>query len=127
MLSNLLRGLAALPGLLLLVNGFAIVFNPEQAMAELGMTLQNGLGFSSQIGDTSAVFLGGGSIILAGAWYRSSTLLFTAAWLLAVVAIVRMLVVPLYSAPFATTFIAVEVIFCALLASIGFYFRRNKT
>ena len=81
----MIRIAAALPGFLLLVNAVGLAVAPEGVVTSLGMTYLDGLGRSSQVGDTGAFFACGGLFIVFGAfrarpqWIMAGAFLFFAA------------------------------------------------
>ena len=106
----MIRVAAALPGLLLLMNAVGLAVAPEGVVTSLGMTYLDGLGRSSQIGDTGSVFACGGLFILFGAFRARPQWIMAGAFLFLVAAIYRVLAAVLHDAEFATTFITVEVV-----------------
>ena len=63
---RILSVLVALPALLFVVMGLQWLVAPAGVAAQLGLTLETGLGLSSQIGDLSAFFLVAGLCTLLG-------------------------------------------------------------
>lgn len=106
----MIRVAAALPGLLLLMNAVGLAVAPEGVVTSLGMTYLDGLGRSSQIGDTGSFFACGGLFILFGAFRARPQWIMAGAFLFLVAAIYRVLAAVLHDAEFATTFITVEVV-----------------
>ena len=65
-MNNLLKLLVLLPSVLFLVTGVRWLVAPASVAAEFGLTLAEGIGRSSQIGDMSAFFLTlGGCMLIA--------------------------------------------------------------
>jgi len=63
---KLLSFIVALPAILFLVIGVRWLVNPSGIAPDLGLTLETGLGLSSQIGDLSAFFMVAGLCTLIG-------------------------------------------------------------
>lgn len=86
------------------------VFDPSGAAEGLQMTLLEGAARNSQIGDTTAVFFGMGFLSLYGIWKEKRDFLYAAAFLLAVVAVARILAGLVHDAPTIWMFVAIEVV-----------------
>ena len=124
-MTTFVKILAALPGVMMLMNGIMLVVQPGQAVESLGMTLQEGMGLSSQLGDTTAFFVGTALFIFHGAWKPEGNGLLAGALLLVLVAIFRVLATVLHGATFAGLFIGVELVSAAWLIGAWFYLRKN--
>ena len=122
-----IRCLAALPGVLMLINGVILLLNPAEGVQSLAMTLQDGLGRSSQLGDTTAFFLGTALFAFYGAYKPQSLGLYAAAILLLLVAVVRVIAYLAHGADLATVFIVVEVVSAAWLIGAGMYLNRKMS
>ncbi|MEM9758933.1 MAG: hypothetical protein AAF933_06855 [Pseudomonadota bacterium] len=88
--------------------------NPETAAEGLGMALQDGVGRSSQIGDTAALFITTGSCALIGMASRQRVWFYPAAMLMCLTALGRLLAWLLHDAAFATELIAAELVFATI-------------
>ena len=66
-----LRSVAALPGVVMLVQGIGWLLQPAQQAAALGMPLLDGLGRSTQVGDFFAFFFCTGAFVFFGLIYNS--------------------------------------------------------
>ena len=106
----MIRIAAALPGFLLLMNAVGLAVAPEGVVTSLGMIYLDGLGRSSQVGDTGAFFACGGLFIVFGAFRARPQWIMAGAFLFLVAAMYRVLAAALHGAEFATTFITVEVV-----------------
>ena len=106
----MIRIAAALPGFLLLMNAVGLAVAPEGVVTSLGMTYLDGLGRSSQVGDTGAFFACGGLFIVFGAFRARPQWIMAGAFLFLAAAIYRVLAAVLHGAEFASTFITVEVV-----------------
>ena len=109
------RVAAAIPGLLMLVSGIGWITDPASAAEGLGMPLLDGIGRSTQIGDFASFFLGIGAMVLIGVWTLRTEWLLAAAVLLGGAAVMRTVAFVAHDAPFATTFVAVEVVLPGIL------------
>ncbi len=107
-LTWLLGGFYALQGVFWLVA-------PEQAAAGLGMSLLEGVGRSTQVGDFTAFFAVLGGSILFGARAGSAGWLHFPAALLASAALFRSIAWAVHGAAFATAPIVIELISAAIL------------
>ena len=63
-MKTVLRILVMLPAVLFVVMGLRWITDPTGAATALGMTLMDGVGRSSQIGDVGALFLSMGMMML---------------------------------------------------------------
>ena len=86
-----LRILAILVALPLALIALRWVFDPSGAAEGLQMTLLEGAARNSQIGDTTALFFGMGFLSLYGIWKDKRDFLYAAAFMLAIVAVARIL------------------------------------
>jgi hypothetical protein len=110
-----IRIAAGVVGLLYLLQGVGWLANPADAAKGLGMPLLDGMGRSTQVGDLSAFFLALGVMVLLGAYRANAQWLQAGALLIGLPAVTRSLVWLLHDAPFATTFIVIEVVSAGLL------------
>ncbi|MEL0192222.1 MAG: hypothetical protein VW865_08055 [Halieaceae bacterium] len=110
MVAKLLRLLTLLTGLLFTLTGVQWWVMPEAVAPQFGLTLDTGLGLSSQIGDMSAFFLLLGFCALMalvtrrGVWYTPAIVL------LVLTAIGRIIAWVVHGAAFATDQIALELL-----------------
>ena len=102
-------------GVFFAFQGLLWIVDPARAAAGLGMSLLDGVGRSTQIGDLSALFLPGGATILVGALPGRARLLYVPMGLFGVAAIARTLAWAVHGAAFAARFIAIELAVAALL------------
>jgi hypothetical protein len=122
---NLLRGLAAVPGIPMLINAVGFVTDPAQVSATLGMPLLEGLGRSTQVGDFGSFFLSMAGFIFYGAYAVKPAWLKAAAIMLVLAALLRILAYIFHGADFASLFIAVEVILTIWLLVFGTLLERH--
>jgi hypothetical protein len=101
------------------LQGLGWLAAPGRAAGGLGMTLLDGVGRSTQIGDFAAFFLTAGVTMLAGLRPGRARLLLVPAGLLASAAAGRAIAWALHGAAFATAFVAVEVGAAALLVAVA--------
>ena len=110
MVAKLLRLLTLLTGLLFTLTGVQWWVMPDAVAPQFGLTLDTGLGLSSQIGDMSAFFLLLGFcafmalVTRRGVWYTPAIVL------LVLTAIGRIIAWVVHGAAFATDQIALELI-----------------
>lgn len=124
-MDSILRLLSAAAGIPIFANGVMFMFDPETAARQLGMPLLEGVGRSTQIGDFGSFFLCSSIAAFYGAWNRSPLLLSMAAVLIGGAAVCRMIASLVHAAPFATTFIAVELVLAAIWVVSARYFQRH--
>ena len=85
MMNKVLSVLVILPGILFVVTGVRWLVDPAGSAAQLGLSLDQGLGLSTQVGDLSSFFLTMGICILAAVvtgrrtWYYPPILLLSLA------------------------------------------------
>ena len=123
---NILRVVAALPGVPMLLNGLSFIFTPVDAAKSLGMPLLDGIGRSTQIGDFTAFFIASSIFIFMGAYLASVRWLNAAALLLGLAAIMRTMAYLLHGADLATTLIAAEIILTVWLVVTGQLLKRSE-
>jgi hypothetical protein len=111
----LIRVLIALPALLFVYTGLRWAIDPAGAADGLGMTLLEGIGLSSQIGDVGALFLSMGTMMLVGLITANRTWLLAPALMLSLIAVFRVLAWAVHGADLALDMIIVEVIVTGLL------------
>lgn len=107
--------LVMLPGLLFIVLGLRWLVDPAGVAPTLGLSLQTGLGLSSQIGDFSGFFLVAGLSILIGVVTRNRTWFYPPAMLLLLAATGRLVAWIAHGASFAFQQIIFEVVVAAVL------------
>ncbi len=125
-MDSILRLLSVAAGIPIFGNGVMFMFDPETAARQLGMPLLEGMARSTQIGDFGSFFLCSSIAAFFGAWNRSPLMLYMAAFLIGGAAVCRMIASVLHDAPFATTFIAVELILAAIWIVSGRYFHQHR-
>ncbi len=107
--------LVVLPGLLFIVLGLRWLVDPAGVAPTLGLTLETGLGLSSQVADLSAFFLVAGLSILIAVVTRSRTWFYPPVMLLLIAATGRLVAWLVHGAAFALQMIVFEVAVAALL------------
>ena len=110
-----IRIVAALPALLMGINGLQWLIAPQTAAEGLGMPLLDGIARSTQIGDLGAFFFATSAMILLGAIKSNAQWLYAAAIPLGGAAIMRTASWMFHDAAFATQFIVAEVVMTAIL------------
>ena len=107
--------LGAVPAVIFLMIGLRWLIEPSVAAQTLGMTLLDGIGRSSQIGDMAAYFIGGSIMIFAGLITEKRTWLYAAAMVVTLTAVFRVMAWLFHDAALATKLIGPEIIFTALI------------
>ena len=87
---KLLRIIVALPAILFLIIGLQWAVDPAAAAESLGMPLLDGLGRSSQMADTGALFIAMGLMILSGLLTGTKTWFYAPALMLFLAAALRL-------------------------------------
>ncbi len=114
-MNKMLQIVVALSAVVFASIGLRWLVAPEGVATEFGMTLMEGLGLSSQIGDLGAFFLSLAIFILLALntgrkiWYYPPIIL------LGLTAIMRIMAWMFHGASLAIDMIAVEIICCAIL------------
>jgi len=121
MKKNILRILAAIPGIPMLMNGIGFLTNPAQAASGLGMDLLEGIGLSTQIGDFMSFFICVALLIFAGAFKARGLLLYIAAMFIGGAAIGRTIAAMAHGAEFATQLIVADVVLTVWLCLCAYF------
>ena len=114
-MKTVLRILVTLPAVLFVVMGLRWITDPTGAATMVGMTLMDGVGRSSQIGDLGAFFLAMGIMMLLALITARRTWFYAPALMLALVAVLRILAWLLHGAALALDAIVVEVVVATVL------------
>ncbi|MDA9877503.1 hypothetical protein N9D20_01655 [bacterium] len=114
-MNKILKVVVALTAVLFASIGLRWLVAPEGVAAEAGMTLMEGLGLSSQIGDLGGFFLSLAIFILLALTTGRRTWYYPPIILLGLTAIMRTMAWIFHGASLAVDMIAVEVIVCAIL------------
>jgi uncharacterized membrane protein len=114
-MNKILKVVVALTAVLFASIGLRWLVAPEGVAAEAGMTLMEGLGLSSQIGDLGAFFLSLAIFILLALTTGRRTWYYPPIILLGLTAIMRTMAWIFHGSSLAVDMIAVEVIVCAIL------------
>ena len=109
-----LRILAIIGALPLVLIALRWVFDPSGAAEGLQMTLLDGAARNSQIGDTTALFFGLGFLSLYGIFKEKRDFLYAATFMLAIIAVARVLAGLVHDAPTIWEFVTIEVVTVAL-------------
>ena len=113
-MNKILSIVVALTAVLFASIGLRWLVAPEGVAAEFGMTLMQGLGLSSQIGDLGAFFLSLSIFILLALTSGRRMWYYPAIILLGLTAIMRIMAWLFHGASFAVDMIAVEIIACVI-------------
>lgn len=114
-MNKILGIVVALTAVIFASIGLRWLVAPEGVAAEFGMTLMQGLGLSSQIGDLGAFFLSLSIFILLALTSGRRMWYYPAIILLGLTAIMRVMAWLFHGASFAVDMIAVEIIVCVIL------------
>ena len=114
-MTKMLRALVILPAILFVVMGLRWIVDPTGAATGLGMTLLEGVGRSSQIGDVGALFLSMGMMMLLALITARRPWFYAPALMLSLVASLRLLAWLLHDAALALDMIIVEVVIAGIL------------
>ena len=114
-MKTVLRILVALPAVLFIVMGLRWIADPTGAATGLGMTLLEGVGRSSQIGDVGALFLSMGIMMLLALITARRSWFYAPALMLCLVALLRLLAWLLHDAALTLDMIVVEVVVAGIL------------
>ena len=107
--------IVVLPGVLFLIMGLRWLVDPAGIAPSLGLSLETGVGLSSQVGDLAAFFLVAGLSILIAVATRISTWFYPPAMLLLIAATGRLVAWVAHGAAFAAQMIVFEVLVALLL------------
>jgi hypothetical protein len=111
----LYRILVTLPAILFIVTGLRWAIDPSGAATALGMTLLDGIGRSSQIGDVGAMFLSMGIMMLLALVTAKRAWFYAPALLLSLIAVFRLLAWLVHDAALAMDMIVVELVVAVIL------------
>ena len=114
-MNKILRVLVLLPAILFLVTGLRWLVAPAGVAPMFGLTLDEGVGLSSQVGDMSAFFLTLASCMLIALISGRRSWYYPAIMLLSITAVGRVLAWLVHDATFALDLIAPEVIVSIIL------------
>ena len=114
-MNKVLRVLVLLPAILFLVTGLRWLVAPAGVAPTFGLTLDAGVGLSSQVGDMSAFFLTLASCMLIALISGRRSWYYPAIMLLSITAVGRVLAWLVHDATFALDLIAPEVIVSIIL------------
>jgi hypothetical protein len=114
-MKTFLRILVVVPAIFFTLVGVRWAVDPGAAAAALGMTLQDGLGRSTQIGDIGGFFFATGMMMLGGLVTARRTWFYAPALLLALIAVFRTLAWLAHDAALAIPAIVVELSVAGIL------------
>lgn len=103
----------------LLVMAVRWVFDPAGAAEALQMVLMEGAGRNSQIGDVGAFFFGMGGFAAYGVWKKRPEFLFSAAFLIATAAVLRVFSGFMHDAPTIWSAVVFEVVVATVWITYG--------
>lgn len=114
-MNRILKILVLLPAILFMVTGLRWLVAPAGVAPTFGLTLDQGVGLSSQVGDMSAFFLTLASCMLIALISGRRSWYYPAIMLLSITAVGRVLAWLVHDATFALDLIAPEVIVSIIL------------
>ena len=114
-MNKVLKILVLLPAILFLVTGLRWLVAPAGVAPMFGLTLDTGVGLSSQVGDMSAFFLTLASCMLIALISGRRSWYYPAIMLLSITAVGRVVAWLVHDATFALDLIAPEVIVSIIL------------
>ena len=114
-MNRVLKILVLLPAILFLVTGLRWLVTPAGVAPTFGLTLDQGVGLSSQVGDMSAFFLTLASCMLIALISGRRSWYYPAIMLLSITAVGRVLAWLVHDATLALDLIAPEVIVSIIL------------
>ena len=114
-MNKVLKILVLLPAILFLVTGLRWLVAPAGVAPMFGLTLDQGVGLSSQVGDMSAFFITLASCMLIALISGRRIWYYPAIMLLSITAVGRVLAWLVHDATFALDLIAPEVIVSVIL------------
>ena len=109
------RGISAVIGVFMLFSAVNWLIDPEQAAAGLSMTLLEGEGGNTQIGDFTSFFFTAGLMAVIGAYRNEHIWLYTTVSLLGSAAVFRISAGLFHGTEFLTSAIIFEIISSILL------------
>jgi len=108
--NNVIKIIAAVPGIPMLVNALMFILQPEAVTADLGMPLLEGVGLSTQLADLGAFFTFSALLIFYGVLKSNGEYLRIVALLLGLTAILRAVAWVVNDAALASTLIGAEIL-----------------
>ncbi|MBL4679274.1 MAG: hypothetical protein JKY88_00965 [Pseudomonadales bacterium] len=120
MKKNIIKVLAVIPGLLMLLNAIGFMTNPEQTANDLHMTLLDGLGRSTQIGDMTSFFMGTAILIFVGVIHFKGRWLYAGALFLGGAALFRSMAAVMHGADWAIQYIIIEIVLTIWLCATAY-------
>lgn len=115
MLNRIITVLVVLPAILMLSLGLRWLVDPAGIAPEFGLSLLNGLGLSSQVGNMSAFFLTAGICMLLGVVLKETTWFYPPLMLFLLTAAGRMIAWLAHGATLALQMIAIELVISTIL------------
>ena len=110
----------------MLMNAILFVVDPAKVTADLGMPLLEGLGRSTQLADLGALFTFGAILIFYGVFKSEGHYLRIGAFLLGLIAVLRVVAWAFNGAELATVLIISEVVLVIWLMVGGIYLDKLK-
>ena len=114
-MNKVLKLMVLLPSILFVATGIRWLVAPAEIAPNFGLTLSDGIGLSSQIGDMAGYFLTLGSCMLIALIIERRSWYYPPMMLLAITALGRIVAWLLHDATFAVSQISVEVVVALIL------------
>jgi len=108
--NNVIKIIAAVPGIPMLVNALMFILQPGTVTADLGMPLLEGVGLSTQLADLGAFFTFSALLIFYGVLKSKGQYLRIVALLLGLTALLRAVAWLVNDAALASTLIGAEIL-----------------
>lgn len=108
--TNVIKIIAAVPGIPMLVNALLFIAQPERVTADLGMPLLEGVGLSTQLADLGAFFTFSALLIFYGVLKSKGECLRIVALLIGLAAFLRIVAWAINDAALASTLIGAEIV-----------------
>ena len=118
-MEKILQILSGVFSAFLLVMAVRWVFDPAGAAEALQMVLMEGTGRNSQIGAVGAFFFGMGGFAAYGVWKKRPEFLFSAAFLIATAAVLRVFSGFMHDAPTIWSAVVFEVVVATVWITYG--------
>jgi hypothetical protein len=108
--TNVIKIIAAVPGIPMLVNALLFIAQPERVTADLGMPLLEGVGLSTQLADLGAFFTFSAFLIFYGVLKSKGECLRIVALLIGLAAFLRIVAWAVNDAALASALIGAEIL-----------------
>ncbi len=121
-----LRVLLIIPTLICFANVVGFLFTPAETAASLGMTMLEGAGGNSQIGDFAAFFFAASTLLALGVWKLKPEYLIGGGLLMGGAGVFRLLVQALHGLPAPAPFLVVEFTTLGLVVLLIYFLNKQE-